>query len=122
VKWFIFAAGIAWGPVGALAWWCAYRLRIFRRAAVRFTTDWLAIAATTVVISAIQRNWFLMSGTVASFVIALIVRWWNRRKRRNAAALIGAKSRALRDALVRKVRESATPRPVLRPVPQGASA
>lgn len=32
----------------------------------------------------------------------------------------GAKSRALRDALVRKARETAQPRRVLRPVPQGA--
>ena len=50
-------------------------------------------------------------------------RWWrNRRnrKRRKVAALLGAKSRALRDALVRKAREAAKPKPVLRPVPGGA--
>lgn len=49
--------------------------------------------------------------------------WWNgRRKDRDRAGfLIGAKSRALRDALVRRVREAAKPRPVLRPVPGGAA-
>jgi len=40
----------------------------------------------------------------------------NRGKRRAVDAL-GAKSRALREALVRRAREVARPRPVLRPVP-----
>jgi hypothetical protein len=48
--------------------------------------------------------------------------WFNRRnrKRRRALAALGDKSRALRDALVRKAREAARPRPALRPVPGGA--
>lgn len=46
--------------------------------------------------------------------------WWRRRKRRKRARdALGAKSRALRDALVRRTREAAQPRPVLRPVPGG---
>jgi 4-hydroxybenzoate polyprenyltransferase len=45
---------------------------------------------------------------------------WNRRKRKRAAALAGAKSRARVAALVRKAREAARPRKVLRPVPGGA--
>jgi len=44
-------------------------------------------------------------------------RYWNRRKRKRAPALAGAKSRARVAALVRKVRETARPRKVLRPVP-----
>lgn len=43
--------------------------------------------------------------------------WWRRKKRRTAAQLLGAKSRQLRDALVKRAREAGTPRPVLRPVP-----
>lgn len=43
--------------------------------------------------------------------------WWRRKKRRSVAAMLGAKSRALRDAIVRRAREAARPRPVLRPVP-----
>jgi len=42
---------------------------------------------------------------------------WNRRKRKRAPALAGAKSRARIAALVRKARETAQPRKVLRPVP-----
>jgi hypothetical protein len=46
---------------------------------------------------------------------------WNRRKRKRAAALAGAKSRARVAALVRKAREAARPRKVLRPVRGGAA-
>jgi hypothetical protein len=47
--------------------------------------------------------------------------WWRRRKdRRRTLDMTGEKSRALRDALVRKAREATRPRPALRPVPGGA--
>jgi len=61
---------------------------------------------------------------MASFLIlaacAVIngIMWWNfrkRRKKKKAAALAGAKSRARIEKLVRKVREKAQPRPVLKP-------
>ena len=46
--------------------------------------------------------------------------WWDQHKknrhRRRVLAMLGAKSRALRDALVRRMREL-KPRPVLRPSP-----
>lgn len=46
--------------------------------------------------------------------------WWRRRKRRKRSPkALGAKSRALIAALVRKVRENAKPRPLLRPLPGG---
>lgn len=48
-------------------------------------------------------------------VIGLAIWWWRRRKRRNVLALMGQKSRLLRDALVRRVREVTKPSPVLRP-------
>ena len=46
---------------------------------------------------------------------------WNRRRRKHAPRAYGAKSRALIATLVRKAREAAKPRRVLRPVPGGAS-
>jgi membrane protein implicated in regulation of membrane protease activity len=58
--------------------------------------------------------------SILSFAMAAVLAWlwWHRRKRRRRAqAALGAKSRALRDALVRRTREAAKPRPVLRPVP-----
>jgi hypothetical protein len=58
--------------------------------------------------------WFTVCGAACAWS------WWNyhskHRRKRKAAATLGAKSRALRDALVRRVREL-TPRPALRPVP-----
>jgi len=59
---------------------------------------------------------------VSALVIAyLLFRWWRRnRKKRRASLALGAKALALRASLVRKMRESARPRPVLRPVPGGA--
>lgn len=47
--------------------------------------------------------------------------WWKRRRRKDRAPrMLGYKARAAIAALVRKVRESAKPRPVLRPVPGAA--
>jgi hypothetical protein len=44
--------------------------------------------------------------------------WWrNRRNRKRAPRAYGAKSAALLAALVKRAREAAKPRPVLRPVP-----
>jgi hypothetical protein len=58
---------------------------------------------------------------LAAWFAWLLWRRW-RKHRKAVAALLGAKSRALRDALVRKQRELARPRPLLRPVPQGGPA
>lgn len=55
-----------------------------------------------------------------NLLCALAVWWWKRRKRKRAAGLVGTKSRALVAALVRRAREAARPRPVLRPQPGGA--
>lgn len=68
---------------------------------------------------ALRHNWALTALWVAVTAVQL---WMMRRNRRRtrAARELGAKSRARLAALVAKVRESATPRPVLRPVPGGA--
>ena len=64
----------------------------------------------------VTRQW----GAVVLDVVVIGViawQWWRRGRGKRAAKILGAKSRALRDALVRKVRESARPRPGLQPVP-----
>jgi hypothetical protein len=58
----------------------------------------------------------LGSGLVGAFLW-----WWRKRKRRNVLAMLGAKSRALRDALVKRARQATRPSPVLRPSLRGAS-
>jgi hypothetical protein len=48
--------------------------------------------------------------------------WWKRRRRKDRAPrAYGEKSRALVAALVRRAREAARPRPVLRPIPGAVS-
>jgi O-antigen/teichoic acid export membrane protein len=79
--------------------------------------------------NALLAVFWLLRGNAAAATITLLVAaanawtwwyWWRRRKkRRRALALLGGKARALRDALVRRMRERTQPRPVLSPVPQG---
>ena len=56
----------------------------------------------------------------AQLVLGAVLWWRSRRRRRRAPRAYGAKSRALVAALVRKAREAARPRRVLRPAPGGA--
>lgn len=58
----------------------------------------------------------------ASLLLAVFLWWLSRRRRKRAPKAMGAKARALIAAMVRKARESAKPRPVLRPVPGGSGA
>lgn len=88
---------------------------------VQFTTEWIVVAAADTVIGLISWQPGYATGGAVSLLVALIIRWFNRRRRDRAAKFIGAKSRAIRDALVRRMRELA-PRPVLQPVPHGAPA
>ena len=82
--------------------------------------DWplIGMEACYATSSALQGQW-----GAAVFFAAIAAwwawQWWNRRRKGRAKAWLGAKSRAVRDALVRKLREARKPRPVLRPAPQG---
>jgi uncharacterized membrane protein YccC len=68
---------------------------------------------------AIAHDFIPAALSAAGLVITLALLWWRKRRDKIKAAL-GAKSRALREALVRRVRESAVPSPVLRPSLGGA--
>lgn len=66
----------------------------------------------------LQHDWLLAS--FQAFVAALLFIAWQRqgpRRRKRLRKLLGAKSKALRDAIVRKARQARQPRHVLRPVP-----
>jgi hypothetical protein len=82
---------------------------------------WLLMAATDAFVGIIDTLDGTWPAAPAQFAIAAFCGWmWWRRsdRRRRALAWLGAKSRAVRDALVRKAREVSQPRPVL--VPGGA--
>jgi len=81
-------------------------------------TCWELMAAADVLWIAsgiLQRNWPWVVIEVAFLVFSLWMRNRNRRNRRRARDMYGAKSRALLAAIVRKAREAAQPRRVLQP-------
>jgi len=122
MNWGTLVLDIAWPPVWALVY--SLILRLLRTSPSRFDRiawPWLNAAVWDVVIDVIDAQWLCAAVSVASAGIALAIWWWRKRKdRKRALKAYGAKSRARLVALVRKARESARPRPVLRPVPGGA--
>ncbi len=59
------------------------------------------------------------AGAIVAELAWLAIWLWHhtRTRRKRAAELLGAKTKALRDKVVRKAREALQPRPVLQPVP-----
>jgi hypothetical protein len=106
---------VVMGSVGA-----ATALDIRHGASSGKSWGWLALAdAASVAFWALQRAWWL-AALVAAFGVSSSWWHWRRRRRQKAPRPLGGKSKAARAKLVRSVREAAKPRPVLRPVPQGA--
>ena len=103
-------------PLGAGVGWLLGqpRLRVI---------GWVIEAAATLAVNiwqGISTHDFVPALVSAGMLVAgLLWHWWRKRRDRVKAAL-GAKSKALRDALVRRARESARPSPVLRPSLGGA--
>lgn len=87
---------------------------------VLFNVAWIVIAFGGLIGALAGREGNLAEGSAVSLAVALAVWWYHRPGSKRTGGLIGAKLRALRDALVRKMREAARPRPVLRPLPGGA--
>jgi len=83
--------------------------------------DWplIGMEACYATSSALQGQWGAAVFFAAIAALAAWSRWRKRRKRDRAPRMYGYKARAALTALVRKARETAQPRPVLRPAPQG---
>lgn len=63
----------------------------------------------------VSTQWYAAGEAIAS-LIAMALWWWSRRRRRDRVAKwLGGKSRAARDALVRRARQAWQPRPDLAP-------
>jgi hypothetical protein len=110
----------AWFLLGAFAFglvYCSAALKVIRPSCRQVWVGLVAAIATAAVFAALGHLGpaLFFAGEVISFAWWL----WRNRKRDRAASLIGEKTRALRDALVRRAREAAKPRPVLRPQPGG---
>lgn len=110
-----FLLGLLVAPASSAAWLPVLRVPRGRRFRV-WLAGWISGCAGGGLTAVIFRDWPWASGAALSLAVALAVRW-RRRRRDRVRALIGAKSRALRDALAARM-----PRPVvLRPVRGGAS-
>ncbi len=118
-----FALALFLAPAAGL-WWTfvfdrlRHRWRWMRwRGFVReWLMNWISGGACGLTAAVIQHDWGFAGGAATTVVIAASI-WWRRKNRGKARAWLGAKSRALGDALVQRM-----PKPVmLRPVRGGAS-
>lgn len=119
MNWSTLILDIVWPPVWALLWCGLMRLLRWRSRFDRIAWPWFTAAGADTVIDAAAALWLCAAISAVQVGIALAIWWWRKRRRDRAPKLAGAKSRALLAAIVRKAREAAKPRPVLRPVPGG---
>jgi hypothetical protein len=113
------AYSLLFPPACACGWWAIFRLLL--RTGYSIPQGWFCVALAILAYDSFHGDIPGAAAAGASVAVAAWL-WWkssSRGKRKRAAALLGAKSRALRDALVRKAREAGTPRRVLQPVPVG---
>lgn len=90
----------------------------------RFFPHWAQAAAGGLAFSLIGclasgETWTYPASSGASGLLALILWWLSRRKRKRSLKALGHKARARLAAMLRSMPK---PGPVLRPVPQGARA
>jgi len=96
------------------------RAQGMQAAGTGFYRQWLSAAAGAGAVAAALRDWPAVASFAVSGMLALIL-WWlsRRRKRKRAVKALGHKARARLAAMIRNMPK---PGPVLRPVPQGAGA
>ncbi len=79
-----------------------------------FLGVWVGGSSAGTVDALLGHAWMSAAGGVISLTIALYF-WFSHRHRERVAKLLGAKARAVREALVRVMRRVARPNPALRP-------
>lgn len=119
--------GIAWAAFGTPL--TAYLLFVMfalagceRMTATGFYQQWAWCGIGAVIGQAISANLRGLAVAVAELILAAVLWWLSRRRRKRAPRAYGAKSRALLAAAVARMRETLKPRPVFRPAPGGARA
>jgi hypothetical protein len=109
-----------------LAWALLFgaEMAVLERPGLRRLSDALEAAGEVVyaviTLWAFLHHWWAAASLNAAVMAFIAWRDWRRRKRKRGTASLGAKSRALRAALVRRMRESGKPRPALQPAPRAA--
>ena len=110
-------AGLIGPPLSSAGWGLILRQRVPSGA---FFAGWCTASGGLVVVSLLTWQWGMAACAGISTAVAAGAWYWWRRRRDRAPKLSGAKGRALLATLVRRAREAAQPRPVLRPAPGGA--
>ena len=116
---------IAWPP--AWSWFLAVTMcatGLIRPVSARSyrAAMWITAAIGCVIGDALLGAWLAMVLAVVNLIIGIALWWWRRKGRKRAAALLGAKSRAIRDAIVKRAKDASRgARPVLRPSLRGVS-
>lgn len=85
-----------------------------------FGRNWLIVSAGAFIGAVMITQWIRLPIDTGTAAAGAWIWLWKRKRKDRAPRMYGAKSRALVAALVRKAREAARPRPVLRPQPGGA--
>lgn len=116
----IAAGEIAWALIWPPAWAGTVWLLSRGMHVSRCWASWVLAAAGAAATEAIARQPAACAIAAASAVFGAIMWWLSRRRRDRIRKAYGAKSRARLAALARSMRDSAKPRPVLKPQPQGA--
>ena len=116
--WFDVILDVVWPPVSGLLY-ALMRSRYGGDFRGRTYVMWGYAAAWDIGIGLIAALWLPVIVSAANLILAAWLYWRHGRRKDRAPRAYGAKSRALLAAIVRRAREAAKPRPVLRPVPQG---
>ncbi len=113
----ILAATAGYGLLmGCAVWAVCRRWDDARQTAIRQAG---AFCAGCLIDAAAHHQWGRVAVDTGVLAGLVLWRWW-RKNRGRVKALLGAKAKAIRDALVRKQRERTRARPGLRPAPGGA--
>jgi hypothetical protein len=113
---------LLWPPFWATLFTLIATLLRLHLAGPCFPFGWFAGGFGVTLAYLVVPHWLLACIGIGHMAFGAWLWWLDRRKRKRAPALAGAKSRARIAALVRKAREAGRPRKVLRPVPGGARA
>lgn len=116
MSWIVITNALTVVVIPPLSSWTTHRLLRGSRDAFYF--GWIAsaiVGGVYLLADGEHPVWTVIAGANAGLAAYL---WWRKRKRRKRAPrAYGAKSRALVDAVVRKMRQERQPRRVLRPLP-----
>ena len=116
MDWLDFTLALISPPFWGGFWSMVEYRRLDRRYVLRI---WMFVAVGSALLAAVpipflHENRSGITGHIVSAIVCAILRWWDSGQRKRAAKLLGAKARAVREAMARRMRQLPR-RPVLVP-------